>query len=80
MGRYVHRPIPAAADDERITLSKKYENRPDILSNDLYGTPVYWWVFAVRNRNIIKDPIWDMVAGTEIIVPSLQTVRKATGS
>ena len=63
-----------------MTLSKKYENRPDTLSYDLYGTPAYWWVFMVRNPNTIKDPIWDMVAGASIIVPSLQTLQQALGS
>ena len=80
IGNFVYRPIPAAADDTSIILKKKYENRPDTLSYDLYGTPAYWWVFAVRNRDVITDPVWDMVAGINIIVPSLATLKKILGS
>jgi hypothetical protein len=80
LSNYVHRPIPASTDDTEITLTKKYEHRPDTLSYDIYGTPAYWWVFAVRNRNIIKDPVWDLVIGATIIIPSLATLKKALGS
>lgn len=80
LSNYVHRPIPPAGDDEPLTLTKKYQYRPDTLSNDTYGTPAYWWVFAVRNRNLITDPIWDMEIGKTIIVPSLATILKAIGS
>ena len=80
IGVYKARSIPAASDDQIITLAKKYEYRPDTLSYDLYGTPAYWWIFAVRNRSTIIDPIWDMVAGTSITVPSLTSLQKALGS
>jgi hypothetical protein len=52
-----------------ITLSDRYLNRPDILSQDLYGTPRLWWVFAMINPDIIKDPIYDMSAGLQIRAP-----------
>jgi hypothetical protein len=80
ISNYVPRPIPVAADDTIKTLSKTYEYRPDKLSYDLYGTPAYWWVFAVRNRNQLHDPVWDMVAGLVITIPSLSTIKKALGS
>ena len=80
IGNYVNRDIPAASDDSPLTLTKNYENRPDKLSYDLYGTPAYWWIFAVRNRDLITDPIWDMVAGLTIIVPSLATLKQALGT
>lgn len=80
LSNYVHRPIPASGDDKLVTLTKKYENRPDKLSFDQYGTPAYWWVFTVRNRNLLPDPIWDMTVGKTIVVPSLDTIQKALGS
>jgi hypothetical protein len=80
LGNYKHRPIPASGDDQPFTITKQYENRPDTLSYFLYGTPAYWWVFAVRNRNLLHDPVWDMVAGLTITVPSLATLKKALGS
>jgi hypothetical protein len=80
ISNYASRAIPASGDDSTITLSKKYEYRPDTLSYDLYGTPAYWWVFAVRNRNTIQDPVWDMVVGATITVPSLANLKKALGT
>ncbi len=80
MSNYVHRPIPVSGDDKPFTITKKYQYRPDTLSYDKYGTPAYWWVFSVRNRNLIGDPIWDMEIGKTIIVPSLATILKAIGS
>lgn len=79
LGHYVHRPIYSAPDDELITLEKKYENRPDKLSYDLYGTPEYWWVFQTRNRNVIKHPIWGMTAGIMFYAPSLNHITKSLG-
>jgi len=80
ISNYVHRPISPAGDDKTLTISKRYQHRPDVLSNDQYGTPAYWWVFAVRNRNLISDPIWDLEIGKTIIIPSLATIKKAVGS
>jgi hypothetical protein len=80
ISNYVHRPIPVSADDTPYTIPKEYENRPDLLSNKLYGVPDYYWVFYVRNRNLIDDPIWGLKVGLKIIVPSLETVKKATNS
>jgi len=80
IGNFVYRDIPPSNDDQSITITKKYENRPDTLSYDLYGTPAYWWIFAVRNRDLLTDPIWDMVSGITISAPSLDTLKKILGS
>lgn len=80
LSRYKHRPIPPNRDDEPFTITAKYEFRPDKLSDDQYGTPAYWWVFAVRNRNVLNDPVWDMKVGVEIIIPSLAHINKSIGS
>lgn len=66
--------FPPASTDTRYTLSPRYENRPDLLAFDVYGTPNLWWVFALRNMDLLIDPIEDFVAGLEIWVPSPQTV------
>lgn len=79
VGLYRHRNIPKSNDDRTIKLTKKYENRPDLLSYDLYGTPEFWWVFCVRNPNVIRDTVWDFVAGIEITVPSDAHLRKTIG-
>lgn len=57
-------------NDKTIVLEPKYHLRPDKLSNDLYGTTEYWWVFSVNNPDVLIDPIHDFVSGIEIRVPS----------
>lgn len=74
------RAIPANSNDFYIaSLDKKYENRPDRLSYDLYNTPAYWWVFMVRNMDTIRDPIWDMTAGISIYAPSASYLQSIVG-
>ncbi len=80
VSRYQHRPIPPHRDDEEFEITAKYEFRPDKLSDDLYGTAAYWWVFAVRNRNVLNDPVWDMKVGAKIMLPTLTHIKKSTGS
>lgn len=79
IGLYRHRPITKHTDDQLIKILPKYNNRPDLLSYDLYGTPEYWWIFGVRNPNLIRDVIWDMVTGIEIYVPSADHLQKVIG-
>ena len=67
---YTNRPVPADDTDELIAIGPKYQLRPDLLSNSLYGTTKLWWIFAVRNPNIIIDPIYDLKSGIEIFVPT----------
>lgn len=74
IGRYVHRRIEPASDDTTVVIAPKYNLRPDRMSQDLYGTPLYWWVFMIRNMNVIRDPIYDFRSGVSIVVPSRQTL------
>ena len=67
--------IFASDSDNFIVLAKKYKNRPDLLSFDLYGTSRLWWVFAMLNPNTLQDPIFDMKPGIELRVPSLAGVQ-----
>lgn len=73
------RPVPSEADDILYTIDSQYTHRPDLLSFDIYDTPALWWVFAQRNMDIIKDPIYDFVAGTTIYLPKGQNVKKYLG-
>ncbi|MAZ56864.1 hypothetical protein CL653_03665 [bacterium] len=75
MGKYVHRNIPPSNNDTTIELDLKYENAPDLLAYDLYGDAKLWWV--IPQRNGLEDPVWDMVGGMSLIIPSLNTVKKA---
>lgn len=62
--------IQASDTDGIIQISSRYIHRPDLLSQDLYGTPKLWWVFAMINPDIIKDPIYDLTSGLEIRFPA----------
>lgn len=74
------RPVPAEADDFLYTIENQYENRPDLLAFDLYGTPKLWWVFVQRNMDTIKDPIFDFVPGTKIYIPKKSNLERYLGS
>jgi hypothetical protein len=73
------RDIPAELDDIPFVVTQQYNNRPDLLAYDLYNDARLWWVFAVRNKNVIKDPVFDMVAGQRIFLPKLSTINSALG-
>jgi hypothetical protein len=73
------RTIPAETDDVVFTVTKSYEHRPDLLSYDLYNDVGLWWVFAVRNPSIIKDPVFDLTAGIKIYLPKLSSIKQSLG-
>ena len=74
-----YRDIPAEVDDILWEVTPQYQNRPDLLAYDLYGDVNLWWVFSVRNKDTIKDPIYDMVAGTQIYLPKQTSITKNLG-
>jgi len=51
--------------------------RLDIVSNQYFGTPRMWWCIAALNG--ITNPIVDMAAGDEIIIPDPRVVALYTG-
>jgi hypothetical protein len=73
------RPVPAETDDFYYTIENQYEHRPDLLAFDLYGKPALWWVFAQRNMEIIKDPIYDFKPGVQIYVPKKTNLERFLG-
>lgn len=66
--------IPIYDTDQPLTLPTMYENKPHLLAYDLYGSSRLWWVFAVRNPDVIKDPIYDFKAGIQIYVTDKDTL------
>jgi len=74
------RNFPTSADEITFTLTKEYEYRPDLLAYDLYKDSSLWWVFAVRNPSVIKDPIYDMQAGVSIRLPKATNLKGIIGS
>lgn len=73
------RPVPARANDVLYTIEVQYTHRPDLLAYDLYGTSDLWWVFAQRNMNVIRDPIYDIEAGVQIYLPQSQFIKDTIG-
>lgn len=73
------REIPKNNLDIEYTIDNIYKYRPDLLASDLYGQSSLWWVFSVRNPDILKDPIFDFYPGQKIYVPSKSTLVEALG-
>lgn len=73
------RDLPIERDDTAFVLTATYEHRPDLLAYDLYKDEKLWWVFAVRNKRVIKDPVFDFKAGTKIYLPKMSTIRSVLG-
>lgn len=59
-----------------VTISKKYVNKPGLLAFDLYGDANLRWVFRYFNANKINDPIFDLVEGLNIIVPTKERLMR----
>lgn len=74
-----NRNIPKEEDDQVVELNQTYQYRPDLLAHDLYGDSGLWWVFASRNPNSIKDPIWDFKTGLKLYLPKKSTIDTALG-
>ncbi len=68
------RKISKLESDVSYTIAKSYHFRPDLLAFDLYGDAALWWVFAARNPNIIKDPVFDFRPGVTIRLPKKETL------
>ena len=71
--------IPGERDDILFEVTATYENRPDLLAYDLYQDAGLWWVFAVRNKRTIKDPVYDLKAGVKIYLPKMSTIKSVLG-
>ena len=74
-----YRSIPKVASDVEYQIDAVYRFRPDLLAFDLYGDTGLWWVFASRNPNVLKDPIFDFYPGQVIFVPKKETLISTLG-
>ena len=73
-GHWVPPLTPDFARARPHVIEQRHHRRPDLLAHELYGDAGMWWVFALYNRNEIRDPIWDFEHGTEILVPDRSAV------
>jgi hypothetical protein len=79
LSNMTYRDIPRDGTDTLKVLESRYNNRPDLLSYDLYGTPNYWWVFMIVNPDRIKDPIYDFKTGTVVFCPTASRLTQILG-
>ena len=71
--------IAADPSDARYQIDPPYNRRPDLLAYDMYGDTNLWWVFSVRNPDVLLDPIFSFIAPTIIYVPTKSVVHAALG-
>ncbi len=73
----LRRPIQIKEDasDIFITVTQEFEKRPDLLSNNVYGTAEYWWV--IYEFNNIRDPLFGLKAGQILRIPAIERVLAA---
>jgi hypothetical protein len=71
--------IPYLKTDYLYSLEVKFKHRPDLLAYELYGYSELWWVFAQRNPEVIKDPIYDFEPGVVIYVPQATSLKQTLG-
>ena len=74
-----NRPIFSDPTDVYWEITAIYNLRPDLLASDLYNDSRLWWVFAQRNPNTLKDPLFDFVQGTNIYIPTLDALKASLG-
>jgi len=73
------RPVAAQTSDFLYTIESQYNFRPDLLAFDLYQDAGLWWVFIQRNLDVLQDPIFDFVAGTQIYIPKGSGLKAVLG-
>lgn len=76
---WVGKTIPADVTDAHYQIDSAYNFRPDLLAFDLYQDSNLWWVFAVRNPDVLVDPLLSFKTGAIIYVPTKATIKSAIG-
>jgi hypothetical protein len=71
--------IPSDVTDALYQIDPPYNHRPDLLAYDMYQDSNLWWIFAVRNPDVLKDPVYGFVAPVIISIPSKSVLFKALG-
>ena len=94
ISRYLSNPKKKTPDGKTVYKSKRLKNIPlknddiyvatqtgdrlDLLANQYYGSPAYWWIIA--NANNIHDGKLGLKDGTILRIPAdhLEVIRKET--
>lgn len=59
-------------------IQAAHEGRPDYISRKFYESIGYWWVICQFNG--VVNPLVDLYAGREILIPDLNEVLKFLGA
>lgn len=73
---WIQKFIDRDSNDSYMTVSIREKDRLDIISNDYYGTPNYWWVIALGNY--IIDP-FNVPVGTYLRIPQIISLYNEGG-
>ena len=71
--------IASHITDAVYQIDQIYHLRPDLLANDMYQDSNLWWVFAVRNPDVLVNPLLNFTTGTIIYVPTKAVVQQSLG-
>lgn len=66
--------INPSVNDGVYIIPNRFNLRPDLAANQIYGNPNLWYVFSLRNKDVLIDPIFDFRAGVEIFIPSIENI------
>ena len=64
---YKKKEIPLSDQDKYAVISPGVEYRPDLVSQQAYGTVDFWW--KILEANGMKD-IWEFKSGENIRIPN----------
>ena len=73
----LRRPLELEKSDGDIfvTVTQDQEKRPDLVAQNAYGDSTLWW--AIYEFNGIRDPLFDLQAGTQLRIPEIERVLAA---
>lgn len=66
--------FPLTTEDRFITLTQQGQFRPDLISNEVYGTPEFGW--AIMEANDLRSFV-DLKSGLRLRIPPLSSLRVA---
>ena len=71
-GTYNKIRIEPSSEDKIILVRSEEAGRPDLIALRYYGNPKLYWVIAEANK--LMDPINEIVAGMELLIPPERNV------
>jgi len=66
--------FPLTGEDKYVTLTQQSQFRPDLISQDVYGTPDFGW--AIMEANNLRSFV-DLKQGLRLRIPPLSSLRVA---